>query len=125
MAKSSPESNSDFQSVSSIGAGYLAVTWLFTKLILMQSDPRRTYILGSFGMLLQLAFASIFEAQRNARYKQLNMPQSRWPLRKDDGDVVLRMLNCLVAVFLGWIAVFGLITFIASFPNVKVHPFTF
>lgn len=124
MAKSSPESNSDFQSVSTIGAGYLAVTWLFMRLMLMQSDRIRAYVLGMFGLLLQFVFASVFRAQQDARSKQLNIRESKWPIRKDYGDVILRMLNGLFVVFFACFLVFVLVALITSFPNVKLRPFT-
>ena len=109
-----PELTATFQNVTTLGAGYLAATWLWFKLVFTQSNPKLVYAFATFGILLQFLFCSVFLAQRGERLSYLQLPAVKGPLCKDGGDVVLRVLNCLCCLVYGWLLILLAVAVIAA-----------
>ena len=109
MKGSDPELTATFQNVSALGAGYLAVTWAFLRLVMTEGATDLVYATALFGMLLQLAFVSIFQLQRRERFKMLRISEEKLSMFRDEGDVVLLMLNWLCWLVVGCLLLFGVL----------------
>jgi hypothetical protein len=103
---SDAQSNSGFQQVALVAGGYLAVTSFLLQATLAQTDLRRLYALGTWGIFTQLMFALVFRAQMNERRRLLGKPAKKWPFGYEGGDVVLQMLTSLFILFFGLLVIF-------------------
>jgi hypothetical protein len=114
------EPSCTFRDVSSLGAGYLAVTWTFFKLLFAQENTNLANAFAIFSVLIQIAFLSVFVAQREERRKLLNLPKNP-PWTEAHGDVALRMLNWLCCVVSAWLVLLLIVWFLTLLPNVVVR----
>ncbi len=117
MNDEKPQPTATFQNVSVLGAGYLAITWAILRLIFIEGATDLVYATALFGMMIQLAFISIFRLQRQERGTMLRISKEKLSILRDEGDVVLLMLNCLVCLIIGWLLLFGLLALVAA-----LHP---
>jgi len=115
------EADYGIDSVLKVGAGYLATSWLFFTATIRQHDHDLIYAFGIFGMVVQIAFATIMHSQRNARCKALNL-QTKGFFREAKGDVVVEILNWLLLLAGLWFLFFAIIGMISNIRGVTFHP---
>lgn len=110
-------------SVLKIGGAYLTTSWFLLREALIQHDPRPVYSFAIFGVVVQIAFAFVIHAQRDARCKAIGVAAKGF-VREDQGDVVIIILNCLAMVLAVSFFLFLLLVVISQLPGITVHPLT-
>jgi hypothetical protein len=90
--------------------------------VLTEGATDLVYATALFGMLLQLAFVSIFQLQRRERCTMLRVAREKLSLFRDEGDVVLLMLNWLCWLVVGCLLLFGVLgMYTASHPHAAMR----